>query len=301
MVTCNPSDMTSLQLQRLLQGTVMPRPIALASTIDKAGRPNLSPFSFYNVFGANPGMLAFSPIRRRSDHILKDTCLNVKEVPEVVVNAVTYSMVEQVNLSGFEFSRGVNEFMKAGFTALPSDKIKPFRVMESPVQFECSVKQVIETGKRGGAGNLIICEILLIHINSDVLDGHGYPDPNKLDLIGRMGGDYYLRASGKSMFKLAKTSEKNCIGIDSLPEEVRMSHILSGNDLGKLGCCDRLPSAPDVIEVMKSEIFIRWISRIKGNRDELILMAHHAAKELINRNEIIAALKILLAADRWNG
>lgn len=301
MVTCNPYDMTSLQLQRLLQGTVMPRPIALASSIDNAGRPNLSPFSFYNVFGANPGILVFSPIRRRSDHLLKDTCLNVKEVPEVVINAVTYSMAEQVNLSGFEFSRGVNEFMKAGFTALPSERIKPFRVMESPVQFECSVKQVIETGKRGGAGNLIICEILLVHMSSDILDGHGYPDPGKLDLIGRMGGDYYLRASGKAMFKLAKTSEKTCIGIDSLPEEVRMSHILSGNDLGKLGCSDRLPSAPEVIEVMKSEIFIRWISRIKGNRDELILMAHHAAKELINRNEIFAAIKILLAADRWNG
>lgn len=298
MITYNPATITSLQLQKLLQGIIMPRPIALASTIDKQGRLNLSPFSFFNVFGSNPGVLVFSPMRRRADHSQKDTCLNIREVPEVVINAVTGNMIEQVNLAGSEFARGTNEFLKAGFTALPSELIKPFRVMESPVQIECSVRQVIETGKRGGSGNLVICEVLLVHVNPSVLDSHGHPDPNKLDLIGRMGGDYYVKASGRALFKIPRASEKFCIGVDSLPEDVRMSKILTGNDIARLGSCVEVPAAPEVLGVMKSEYFGRWLSQANGNREKLLGIAHSAARELIGRNEIPEAIKILLAASR---
>ncbi|HPT14133.1 MAG TPA: flavin reductase family protein [Bacteroidales bacterium] len=298
MITCNPATMTSLQLQKLLHGTIMPRPVALASTIDKLGRPNLSPFSFYNVFGTNPGVLVFSPVRRRSDHSFKDTCLNVKEIPEVVINAVSTKMVEQVNLAGCEFDRGVNEFLKAGLTPLPSELVKPFRVMESPVQFECSVKQVIETGKRGGAGNLVICEVLLVHVSASVLDSHGQPDPNKLDLVARMGGDYYIRASGKALFKVGRAKDKFCIGVDALPEEVRMSSVLTGNDLGRLGGCEKLPEAPEVLEVIKSDIFNKWIARSESKREMFTEIVHNAARELIGRNEVYEALKMLVAAAR---
>lgn len=298
MITFNPATMTSLQLQRLLQGTVMPRPVALASTIDLAGRPNLSPFSFFNVFGTNPGILVFSPILRRTDHSFKDTCLNVKEVPEVVINTVTTRMVEQTNLAGCEFERGTNEFLKAGFTAISSELVKPFRVQESPVQFECLVRQVIETGKRGGAGNLIICEVLLVHVTSSALDSHGQPDPGKLDLVGRMGGNYYVKASGKALFKVDRHKKAPCAGVDALPEDVRMSKVLTGNDLGRLGGCERLPSAPEVAEVMKSEYFGRWIIRADGSHSSFLEIAHQAARELIARNEIYEAVKLLLAASR---
>jgi len=298
MITYNPANMTSLQLQKLLQGTIIPRPIALASTIDNLGRPNLSPFSFYNVFGTNPGVLVFSPVKRRSDHSFKDTCLNVKEIPEVVINAVTTDMVEQVNLAGCEFDRGVNEFLKAGLTPLSSELVRPFRVMESPVQYECTVKQVIETGKRGGAGNLVICEVLAVHISGSVLDGHGQPDPNKLDLAGRMGGDYYLRTTGKALFRIARAKDKFCIGVDALPEEVRMSSVLTGNDLGRLGGCEKMPEAPEIMDVIKSEIFNKWITRSESKRETFTGIVHNAARELIGRNEVYEALKLLVASAR---
>ena len=297
MITYNPAEMTSLQLQKLLQGTVMPRPIALASTVDKEGHPNLSPFSYFNVFGSNPGILVFSPIRRR-DHSLKDTCLNVQDVPEVVINVVTSGMVEQANIAGFEFSHGTNEFLKSGLTPVNSQIVKPFRVMESPVHFECAVKQVIETGKHSGAGSLVICEILLVHISTDRLDGHGHPDVDKLDLVGRLAGDDYIRVSGKAIIKVGRHQLKECIGVDALPEEVRMSRILTGNDLGRLGACENLPSAPEVLEMMKSELLSKWLSQAGGNREIFLERAHAAARELISRKNTTEALTLLLAASR---
>lgn len=200
----DPKETPLAKFHGAMLGAIAPRPIALVSTIDKDGHPNLSPFSFFNAFGANPPILVFSPSRRGRDNTTKHSYENVKEVPEVVINVVNFSMVRQVSDASAEFDKGVNEFEMVGFTMEPSDLVRPFRVKESPVQFECRVLQVIETGTEGGAGNLVICEILRMHVSADILDSNGRIDPQKIDLVGRLGGDFYVRASGDSIFELEK-------------------------------------------------------------------------------------------------
>jgi flavin reductase (DIM6/NTAB) family NADH-FMN oxidoreductase RutF len=223
-------------------GSIAPRPIAFASTIDKDGNPNLSPFSFFNCFGSNPPILIFSPAKRVRDNSIKHTLENVKEVPEVVINVVNYNIVQQMSLASCEFPKGVNEFSKAGFTAMASEKVKPFGVAESPVNIECKVKDIIETGQEGGAGNLIICEIVMMHIKDEVLDAEGKIDPQKIDLVARMGADYYCRASGNAVFEVPKPNLKLGIGIDNLPEKIRNSKVLTGNDLGMLANVEAIPT-----------------------------------------------------------
>jgi flavin reductase (DIM6/NTAB) family NADH-FMN oxidoreductase RutF len=203
-LTFDPKVLPIPKLQGLVQGAVGPRPIAFASTIDGEGRPNLSPFSFFNVFGMNPPVLVFSPSRRGRDNTTKHTFENVKEVPEVVINVVNHAMVQQVSDASADFPKGVNEFEMVGFTMQPSDLVKPFRVKESPVQFECRVMQVIETGDGPGAGNLVICEILRMHVNPEILNDKGRIDQQKIDLVGRLGGDFYVRASGDALFEVPK-------------------------------------------------------------------------------------------------
>ncbi len=200
----DPGDIPIPKFHHLMLGAIAPRPIAFVSTMDNDGRPNLSPFSFFNAFGANPPIVVFSPSRRGIDSSTKHTYQNIKEVPEVVINAVTYDMVQKVSDSSADFPKGVNEFDMVGFTMQPSDLVKPFRVKESPVQLECKVIQVIETGTGPAAGNLVICEILRIHVNKRVMDKNGRIDPHKTDLVGRLGGEYYVRASGTALFELAK-------------------------------------------------------------------------------------------------
>ncbi len=200
----NPSETSIPAFHQLMLGSIAPRPIAFVSTIDRAGRPNLSPYSFFNAFGANPPVVVFSPSRRGKDNTTKDTYENVKEVPEVVINMVSFAMAQQMNEASAEFPRGVNEFEKAGFTMLPSELVRPFRVAESPVHMECRVLQVIETGHMNAEGNLVICEILRVHVNPEILDPRGRIDPHKIDLIGRLGSDYYVRASGSALFEMAK-------------------------------------------------------------------------------------------------
>ncbi len=200
----DPGDISIPRFHHLMLGAIAPRPIAFASTIDREGRPNLSPFSFFNAFGANPPVVVFSPSRRGKDATTKDTYDNIKEVPEVVINAVTYAMAQQVSDSSVDYPKGVNEFDMVGFTMEPSDLVRPFRVKESPVQFECKVLQVIETGTGNAAGNLVICEVLRIHVSPDILDEQGRIDPDKIDLVGRMGGNWYVRASGAALFEIAK-------------------------------------------------------------------------------------------------
>ncbi len=200
----DPQDISIPKFQGLVQGAVGPRPIAFASTLDGDGRPNLSPFSFFNVFGINPPILIFSPSRRGRDNTTKHTYENVKDVPEVVINVVNYDMVRKVSDASAEFPKGVNEFEMVGFTMQPSELVRPFRVRESPVQFECKVIQVIETGAGPGAGNLVICEILRMHVNPEILNEQGRIDPHSIDLVGRLGGDYYVRAAGDSIFEVAK-------------------------------------------------------------------------------------------------
>lgn len=241
MLTINPKEIPFSKMHAYLLGAVTPRPIAFASTIDKEGNVNLSPFSFFNCFGANPPILIFSPARRGRDNTTKHSFENVREVPEVVINIVNYNMVQQASLASTEYPKGVNEFVKAGFTEAPSLIVKPPRVAESPVSMECKVLQIIETGTQGAAGNLVICEIVMMHIAESVLDNDGRIDPWKLDAVARLGGDYYCRVQGDMIFKVPKPLEKIGIGIDQLPETIRHSKILTGNDLGMLANVPTLP------------------------------------------------------------
>lgn len=240
-----PGSIKTAQLHAYLLGSVAPRPICFASTIDAEGNANLSPFSFFNVFGSNPVTLIFSPARRVRDNTIKHTLENCIETKEVVISVVNYNMVQQMSLASCEYPKGVDEFAKAGFTPLAAQYVKPFLVKESPVNMECIVKQVIETGHEGGAGNLIICEMLAMHINDAVLNEAGQIDPHKIDLVARMGGDYYCRASGDAVFTVPKPNMKLGVGIDGLPKAIRNSTVLTGNDLGMLANVFELPAGAE--------------------------------------------------------
>ncbi len=296
MEIINPNEIPSHILHRILLTAVAPRPIALASTIDAFGKPNLSPFSCFNVFGVNPSTLVFSPSRSGRTNKLKDTCLNVNEVPEVVINVVNYAMLEQMNLSSSEYPKGVDEFIKSGFTPIESHLVKPFRVKESPIQMECKVRQVIETGNGPGAANLIICEVLLIHVQQNVLDKNGMPDTRKLDLIGRLGADYYVHANGKALFTLPKPSEQLAKGVDALPEAIRMSSVLTGNDLGKLGSLSHFPTSIELEKFKVSEEFKKMVINV-GRSNQLEKEVHQLAHNLLINNEVHLALLWLLAIE----
>ena len=233
MITVSPKDTPQNILHSHLVSSVGPRPVCFASTIDAKGNPNLAPFSFFNIFGSNPPIAVFSPARSGRTGQNKDTVFNVKEVPEVVINIVTYSMVQQTSLASAEYPKGVNEFIKSGFTPIPSVKIKPSRVKESPVQMECKVLEVKETGTGAGSGNLIICEVILMHISEDVLTADGKIDQEKIDTVGRMGGHYYCRAHGEALFQQPQPGHNLGIGIDALPASIRNSNVLTGNNLGQ--------------------------------------------------------------------
>lgn len=245
MKSIKPKDISVVELQRLMQTSIGPRPIALASTIDADGRPNLSPFSFFNMVSTNPPILVFSPSRRVRDNSNKHTLFNVQANLQVVINVVTYDMVQQTSLSSTEYQDGVNEFVKSGLTMVPSDVVKPFRVKESPVQYECVVQEVIGLGTEGGAGNLVICEVVKIHVNEDILDEQGQIDQHKIDLVARMGANWYTRANN-GMFEVEKPLSTLGLGVDALPEGVVESGVFSGNELGVLGNIEQLPSEEEV-------------------------------------------------------
>ena len=253
MLTINPREVSVPQFHAWLLGAVTPRPIAFASTVDKNGEVNLSPFSFFNCFGANPPLLIFSPARRGRDNTTKHTYENVLEVPEVVINVVNYAMVQQTSLASTEYPRGVNEFHKAGFTEVPSVMIRPPRVGESPVSMECKVLQVIQTGNTGAAGNLVICQVLLMHVKEEILDGRGGIDPFKLDAVARLGRDWYCRVHGDSIFQVPRPTDKIAIGIDQLPPSIRNSSVLTGNDLGLLASVESIPVPIDDVSSGDSE------------------------------------------------
>ena len=288
------SALTVPQVHGLLVGSIGPRPIAFASTVDAEGRPNLSPFSFFNCFGANPPTLIFSPARRGRDNTTKHTYHNVKAVPEVVINVVSYSMVEQTNVASAEYPEGVNEFQKAGFTPIASEKVKPLRVKESPVQFECIVKQVIETGTGGGAGNLVICEVVMIHVAESVLDENGRIDQRKIDLVGRIGGHFYTRAHGDALFELPQPTSGICVGADALPKEVRESHVLTGNDIGKLAAVLSVPDETSVNEYKLTELSDIFID-LQNKPSELLSALHSQAHQLILDGELEDAWRTVLA------
>ena len=271
-----PKEKDLRTVHKNLISLIGPRPICFASTIDKDGNSNLALYSFFNVFSAKPPILVFSPARSGRTNLTKDTHENIKEVPEVVVNLVNYEMVWKMSIASSPYPRGVNEFEKAGFTEIPSDLVRPSRLKESPAQLECKVQEIKEMGHTGGAGNLVICEVLKIHIDEEMIGDTGYADPRKMDLVARMGDAWYCRANGDALFKVDKSLAEESIGFDRLPEPIKKSTVLSANDLGKLAALEsnKLPKN------IQSEIAIN-------------LDLHKKAKELIKNGQVEEALKIL--------
>lgn len=294
MLTLDPKTLPIQKLHQYLLGAVGPRPIAFASTIDAEGNTNLAPFSFFNVFSANPPIMIFSPARSGRTNETKDTYKNVKLNPEVVINVVNYDIVHQMSLASSPYAPGVSEFEKAGFTALKSDLIRPMRVAESPVQFECKVNEVVELGQEGGAGNLIICEVVKIHINEEVLDANGMIDQHKIDLVSRMGGNWYCRADQNSMFEITKPITTCGIGFDKLPADLKSSKILTGNDLGHLAGIEELPNETDVNEYKLLELSDLFVS-LESEPVKLEESLHLRAKELLKENKLNEAWLTLLS------
>tara|TARA_B100000508_G_scaffold140244_1_gene140656 strand:+ start:1018 stop:1869 length:852 start_codon:yes stop_codon:yes gene_type:complete len=245
-MTIDPQEVSLGKLHNHLLSGIGPRPIAFASTVDKNGKRNLSPFSYFNVFSTRPPIAIFSPAKSGRTNTQKNTYENAKETMEVVINVVNYNIVQQMSLSSTAYAKGVDEFIKSGLTPLESQLVKPARVKESPIQLECKVKEIVELGDEGGSGNLIICEILLIHIDDAILTDEGTIDTKKIDLVGRMGGDFYVRAFGDALFEVPKPIRQLGIGVDQLPEKIRNSSILTGNDLGMLGNVESLPNDQEV-------------------------------------------------------
>jgi len=289
MLSIEPKDVSVGKLHQYLLGAIGPRPIAFASTIDEDGKPNLSPFSFFNVFGANPPVLIFSPARRGRDNTTKHTFENAKKVDEVVINIVNYNIVQQMSLSSTEYAEGVNEFDKAGLSMLKSDLVKPFRVAESPVQMECKIKEIIETGTEGGAGNLVICHVVKMHINEDILDETGFIDQHKIDQVARMGGNWYTRAKA-GMFEVPKPLSTLGIGVDAMPEDIKTSKFLTGNDLGKLGNVESLPENAEIDTFLKNDNNAAEIVN-SGNKEKI----HKQAQVYLEKDQPENAWKILLA------
>ena len=294
MLSLDPKSLPIPNLHAYLLGAIGPRPIAFASTIDEEGNSNLAPFSFFNVFSANPPILIFSPARSGRTNTTKDTYNNVKSVNEVVINVVNYEIVHQMSLASSPYEPQVDEFEKAGFTKLESETIKPYRVAESPVQFECKVNEVVELGDEGGAGNLVICEVTKIHINEDVLGEDGKIDQHKIDLVSRMGGNWYCRADEKSMFEINKPIITKGIGFDNIPEDIKNSSVLSGNNLGQLGGIEELPNETDVNDYKLIELSDLFVS-LEDEQSKLEVELHRLAQNLLKENKLKEAWMTLLS------
>lgn len=289
----DPKDLSTPELHRYLLGAVAPRPIAFASTVDGEGNVNLSPFSFFNVFSANPPILIFSPSRRGKDNTTKHTLENVLQHPEAVVSIVSYEMVQQMSLSSTEYGKGVNEFVKSGFVEVPSKVVKPPRVKEAPVSFECKVQEVKSLGDKGGAGQLVICEVVLIHLDEKIIGENGGIDPNKLKAVGRMGGDWYVSAFGDAIFEVAKPLKTMGIGVDQIPDRIRISAVLTGNHLGMLGNVEQLPSDEEVKD-FSNEPEVRAILDSFDDEENIQLELHKLAADLLNEGEVDTAWKVLM-------
>jgi flavin reductase (DIM6/NTAB) family NADH-FMN oxidoreductase RutF len=295
MLSLNPKELSVAQVHQYLLGAVGPRPICFASTVDKDGKPNLAPFSFFNVFSANPPIAIFSPARSGRTGTTKDTYDNIKEVPECVINIVNYNMVYQTSLASSPFPKGTSEFEKAGFTPLSSELVKPFRVKESPVQLECKVNQVIELGQQGGAGNLVICEVVMIHVSEDVLDANKLIDQKKIDLVARMGGNWYCRAHGDALFEIEKPITTIGIGIDQIPDTIKNNKLFTPNNLGQLGNIEHLPTAEEILHYKESGAINELFELYGKDKTKLQEHLHHTAKRLLEENKIKEAWMVLLS------
>lgn len=297
MISFDVKDLKVPQLHGFLLAAVAPRPICFASTMDAAGNVNLSPFSFFNVFGSNPPIAIFSPARSGRTGLTKHTLDNVKEVGEVVINVVSYDMVQQMSLASTEYPKGVNEFVKAGFTMLPSETVKPPRVKESPFHMECVVQQVIETGTQGGAGQLVIAEIKKIHISEAVMT-EGKIDQNKIKVVGRLGENWYSKGFGDALFEVQKPLTTMGIGVDKLPEKIRLSKILTGNNLGMLGNVEQIPGDGELGAYLERGAINELFEDYKHNKARLEEELHIFARNLLNENKVHEAWLVLLASLR---
>jgi flavin reductase (DIM6/NTAB) family NADH-FMN oxidoreductase RutF len=284
MLSFNPYDLPVPKRHQLMVSAVGPRPICWASTVDEDGLPNLAPYSFFNCFSSNPPVLVFSSNRRGRDNTTKDTLHNIQKTKEVVINVVPYALVNQMNISSTDYAASVNEFEKAGVTMLESECVKPFRVKESPVQFECKVTEIISLGNIGGAGNLFICEVVKMHIDESVMDESGMIDPHKIDLVGRMGKEYYVRASGDSIFEIINPFEKINIGFNGLPQYITHSNLLTGNEIALMAMETTLPDAAEILEAKTRHL-------CSNDFDESFFIK---AKQLIAQGKPREALCILL-------
>lgn len=286
------SRLTPTEKQYYLQHVVAPRPICFASTIDKEGKVNLSPFSFFNLFSSNPPIVVFSPARRVRDNTTKHSLQNIIEVPEVVINIVTYDMVQQTSLASCEFPKGTDEFIKAGFTKEAATVIKPPMVKESKAKMECKVLEVKPLGENGGAGNLVICEALLLHLDDSLLIENKNFDQTKLELVARLGGDWYCHVSKENLFQVPKPNSKLGIGIDVLPESIRSSKIFTGNHLGMLGNVHEMPEVQPSFDDEHLKNIIQYFS---VNPDDMEKEIHKYAAQLLDKGKINEAWQVLLA------
>lgn len=299
MKTIDPETLAQPVLHRYLLTAVAPRPICFASTVDEEGQVNLSPFSFFNVFSSNPPILVFSPARSGRDNTTKHTYDNVKMIPEVVINIVNHPMVEQMSLASTAYPKGVNEFVKAGFTQVASEKVRPPRVGEAPVALECTVDQVIELGDQGGAGNLVIARVVLMHVQTAYLDEEGMLDTQKLDLVARMGGSWYCRASGDALFEVPKPTRNRGIGVDQLPAGIRDSKVLTGNNLGRLGNIAQLPTMEEILAINLDTEVQQLLSQYKAD-ESLEDCFHQTAQAWLEAGDSLKALKLLLYFETLN-
>lgn len=294
MLTLNTSDLTPVQIQSYLNTAVAPRPICFASTVDKDGNVNLSPFSYFNVFSVNPAICVFSPSRRVRDSTTKHTLENIKEVPECVINIVNYDIVHQTSLSSVEYAKGINEFTKCGLTPISSQLVKPPRVAESYVQLECVVKDIYPLGDGAGAGNLVIAEVKIIHISDAVLNEDGRIDQAKMDHVARLGADFYCRVTRDNLFKVAKPNVKMGLGVDMLPYHVRNSKVLTGNNLGQLGNLEAFPSDADVAAYAQSAEIKDILDATIGDSQTRELQLHLKAKQLLEEEKVMEAMMVLM-------
>jgi flavin reductase (DIM6/NTAB) family NADH-FMN oxidoreductase RutF len=295
MKSYTPSEMETPQLHGLLLSAVAPRPIAFVSTVDENGRPNLAPFSFFNVFSANPPIAIFSPARRVRGNTTKHTLENAESTKECVINVVSYDILHQMNLASCEFEAGVNEFEKAGLTGISSDIVKPLRVKEAPVQLECKVREVIHLGEEGGAGNLVVSEVVRIHISDKVFGEDGNIDPQKLDLVARMGQNWYCRANGAAVFEVPKPGREVGIGVDSIPSDIRNSSVLTGNDLGKLGMVSFIPNEAEVQNYSQEKQVRELLAEYGSNPDQIERIVHKTARKFLSEGKVEEAWKMLLS------
>ena len=285
-------DLTTADIQHYLQHAIAPRPICFASTIDAAGNVNLSPFSFFNLFSSKPPIVVFSPARRVRDNSTKHTLQNILEVPEVVINIVDYDMVQQTSLASCEFPKGINEFEKTGFAMQTATVVKPPMVKESKIKLECKVNEVKPLGTEGGAGNLIIAEVLVMHIDENILNVEGKIDQTKIHQVARLGGDWYCKVDESNLFKVQKPNVKIGIGVDAIPLSIRNSKILSGNHLGQLANVYEMPMIDPAFEDEKLKNIIQYYSI---NPDEMETELHLYAKELLDAGKLTEAWQVLLS------